>query len=104
MNEKTYIIKAVEEELGAEFFAVTVPKNVSSETVENAFEMGVKYANMCPDAIDLNNPDDVAEYDECLEEMLEIRSRTNGMEAFQEYMIMLGFKPKALMPDFTFEW
>lgn len=95
-----YIVKAYEEELGSNYFSVTVPEGTSKEEVYKNFEMAAKYAQYFLD-------EDPAEYDEHFEDMAKYRESDNGMYTFNHYLEeYCGYKVEEITGnyDFWYEW
>lgn len=93
-----YIVKAYEEELGENYFLVTVPEGTEEDDILNNFEMAKKYANVDYE----DNPDG---YDEHFEEMVTFREGDNGMSTFNYYLEKhCGYKVEDFVYDFCYKW
>lgn len=95
-----YIVKTYEEELGNEYFIVTVPNGTDEDEVYKNLEMAEKYVHVDFD----DNPDD---YDEHFEDMVECREDCNGTETFNYYLEEhCGYKVEDVTDnyDFWYEW
>lgn len=94
-----YIVKAYEEELGAEWFMITVPQGTPGIKVYNNLAMAEKYSTV-------SIYDDKEDgYDEHFEDMLEFRQDTNGTETFNYYLEeYCGYKVEKITCDFEYEW
>ena len=93
-----YIVKAYEEELGNEFFLVTVPEGTDENEVYENFEMAGRYANVS----DCDNKDN---YDKHFRAMVNMREECCGTEVFQYYLTKYcKYKVKEITYDFEFEW
>lgn len=90
-------VKVTEEELGEEFYEITIPIGVSNDQFEKVFNMAVKYATV-------GDCDESKDYDEYFEKMLDIRHNCNGIQTFIEYMNMFGFKVKNIRIHFDYEF
>lgn len=95
-----YLVKAYEEELGANYFLVTVPDETNEDDVYKNFEMAEKYVYVDFEA----DPD---EYDEHFEDMVEYRENSNGMYTFNYYLEeYCGYTVKDVTGnyDFRYDW
>jgi len=93
MSKKTYIIKAYEEEMGEDFFTVTVPEGTPEEEVKANFEKAERFSGYGS-----------LESDEFTEEQKNYRDNTNGLDAFQSLLIECGYEIGVFEFDYMFEW
>jgi hypothetical protein len=93
-----YIVKAYEEELGDEYFLVTVPEGTDESKVYDNLEMAAKYARVNFD----NEPE---YYDEHFEDMVSYREECNGTETFNYYLEeYCGYTVTETRYDFNFQY
>ena len=97
-----YIVKVYEEECGDEYLEVFVPLGTPKSEVMKNFKMAAKYACLFDFDEEYDNRGD---YDEHLDDMLDIRHDFGGEYAFGYYLERFcGYSVVGLECDFEFEW
>lgn len=95
-----YTVRAFEEELGSEYFIITVPEGTSEEEVYANLEMAGKYAS-------INDGCKEEDYDKHFKTMVRMREECCGTECFEYYLKKFcKYKVKCVSDicDYEFEW
>lgn len=102
---KAYIVKAIEQECGVEFFKVCVSADEPVSVTRENFIMASRYADPCFDGEDFEKvAEGIEAYDEHFSEMAKYHEENNGQDTFNYYLEKIcGYKVTPITYDFEYE-